>query len=580
MFGFAWVRPDQTAFDAAVHAREDEDVFVLQIDHAEGDFPMLSIEIRNPRRQLLAGETIWAWLSRDGVPLFFGRLVAIPEEMQAEIVRLSFIARPSGYPQIKRALAATLRAAPFWDPVWIAPERRDDPDSVLEARTQIWHIDRVSHAVTVSDIIAGEDGVIVLGEGDFAYGSLEIQYGAPPLRRVRVEAEISWDQIGRGTVDVTQRIAEAFGGPVSSYTGQGLEADWPQEGDGLRGGWSVAQSVLRRVDGVSKPVTYRDVAVGSIKPRSDAEGAKAEAFHSTPYRARFFRWDFVHRMVLAYDVSRSRTERLRFTLAADVQRVFSEPGDEEEIILSLASQQVAAPVDPEGSIPLRDPASAAYAITDRGGRSIAYLVALARAKLLARARAVELQVAVPLETALGFSCRQSLTITDQRLPAGTATGKISSYRIIARGDGAQYGEVTISCTIGTGRSAAASAGVPTCIEDGYSDGYQVRVGETVAVVPGEVVVADLGGVGVDDDGVDFGTMTAQANVVRLEVTNGATEQAAILSRSYPDVPAVVEDLDRNHTRVWLELRPLVGGPFSGAYQINVSPLAVPMTMEL
>ncbi|MGR3593109.1 MAG: hypothetical protein ACU0B9_07340 [Limimaricola soesokkakensis] len=580
MFDFAWVLPSETAFDPAVHDHEDEDVFAFQIDHAEGDFPMLSIEIRNPRRQLLAGEAIWAWLSRDGVPLFFGRLVAIPEEMEAEIVRLSFIARPAGYPDIKRALAQTLRVAPYWDPVWITPERVDDPDTVLEARTQIWHIDRVSHAVTVSDIISGEDGTIALGEADYAYDSLDVQFGSPPVRRVRVDAEISWDQIGRGSIDVTRDIRSAFGGSVASYTGQGLEADWPGPGVNLRGGWTVERSELRRVDGVSRPVVYRDVAVSSIKPRSEDEGAKAEAFRSMPYRARFYRWEFIPRMALAYDVSRARTEQLRFTLAGDVQRVFSEPGDEEEIILSLASQRVAESIDPGGAIPLRATWAPAYTRTDRGMDSLRYLVSLARAKLLARARAVEVRVAVPLDTALGFSCRQNVTITDPRLPAGSATGKISSYRIVVSGDGAQYGEVTISCTIGTGDAVTAVPGVPTWSEEDYASGYQVRDGETVDVVPGQVTVESTGGAGLQDDGIDFSDMSAATNIRRLDVENGPDAQEAVLDTRFPDVPAAVEELNRNHTRVWMDLRPLTGGPFLSDYSVRVSQLAVPMTMEL
>lgn len=94
-FHFAWVRPEETTFGTE-HAREDEEVFAFRLDHTEGDFAMLSIEIRNPRRRLLEGEDIWMWLALDTEPLFFGRLVAIPEDLHGEIVTLNFRVRPAG----------------------------------------------------------------------------------------------------------------------------------------------------------------------------------------------------------------------------------------------------------------------------------------------------------------------------------------------------------------------------------------------------------------------------------------------------------------------------------------------------
>ncbi len=68
----------------------------------------------------------------------------------------------------ERRVFDTLRVRPWWDPVWILEERMDDPDTVLEARTQLWHIDRVTHAVTVSDIISGEDGTLAISDHDYS----------------------------------------------------------------------------------------------------------------------------------------------------------------------------------------------------------------------------------------------------------------------------------------------------------------------------------------------------------------------------------------------------------------------------
>jgi hypothetical protein len=51
----------------------------------------------------------------------------------------------------KSTLAQTLKVAPFWDPIWVGADKRNDPDSVLEARSELWHIDRVTHDVTAVD---------------------------------------------------------------------------------------------------------------------------------------------------------------------------------------------------------------------------------------------------------------------------------------------------------------------------------------------------------------------------------------------------------------------------------------------
>ena len=512
-FHFAWAGPAETTFGVE-HQVEDEEVFAFTLEHTEGDFATLAIDIRNPRRQFLAeGADLWMWLSEDGTPLFFGRLVAVPEDLHAEIVRLNFVARPTGYDTAKRALADTLRVRPYWDPVWILEERMEDPDTVLEARTQLWHIDRVTHAVTVSDIISGEDGTLAIADHD--YSSLSVRYGAPPVRSVKVDAEVSWDQIAEGSIDITNELLAAFAaagspaGVVSSYTGQGLEADWPEPGADLRGGWRVGEVTLTRADGVWKTARYKDARITAptarVLPaglRVDLTGAGAltgarrasEAFLTPPVTARFYAWEFRPRFTLDYAVSRQRFERVSFDLSGDVQRVFTDAGEDEEIILSLGSRKVSETID--GAVPLGDLRRSSYLNTDRGRQSLDYLIALARSRLLARARAVEIECTVPFATGIGLSCRMNATITDSRLPGGSAAGKVISYTLRASGDGSRLCYVTIGCTIGNGATETATSGTPPYVEDGYvDDGYQQRTGQTYEAIAGEVTYPDLSGVG-------------------------------------------------------------------------------------
>ena len=568
-WGFAWVGVAETTFNAVMHDRVDEQIVALQIDHSEGDFAMLSLEIKNPRRQMLSDPNIWAWLSRDGVPVFFGRLVAIPEAMDAEVVRINLIARPAGYQATKIALADALRVAPWYDPVWIADGREQDPDVVLEARTEIWHIDRLSHALTVSNIITGEDGTTILDGGDFIYESLDMRYGSPPVRKVAVEAEVSWDQIAEGRVDISDRLN------VSTYTGEGLASDWPKAGQRLGGKWEVIESDLRRVDGTAVASGYGDVQVGSM-----ASGSGSESVYAPPVTARFYRWAFAANMVVGYSVSRDRKETIKFEVFGNVQNVFSEPGDEAEILISVATKKVVAPIDAGGASPIGVMGRASYLQTDRGARSIDYLMCLARAKLLARARAIEISVAVPIETALALRGRENVTINDPRLPSGTGTGKVTNYRIVAGGDGQQYGEITIACTIGTGGSITPSIGTASHHDD-YADAYQVMTGGIVSAAGGDLAFDDISAAAIDDDGVDFiGGGIGEVPAATVTITTAAAAQAPLLAGSYADINAAIETLNANYTEITLNLTPVEGGPFHSVFTPAVSGLIVPTTIVL
>jgi hypothetical protein len=198
-FYFAWVDPTETTFGIA-HHREDEKVVEMHVEHAEGDFAVMTIVIKNPRIGLLApARKTWAWLAQGTTPLFFGRLVGIPDSIDKEGVTLQFIARPRDYAALKEALAATMRALPRFDPVFLTPEAQIDPDSVLEARPQQWHIDRVTHAVTASHILNGEDGLEEFFEDEVPYDSVQIGINSVPARTLLVSGDVSWKQAGTPT---------------------------------------------------------------------------------------------------------------------------------------------------------------------------------------------------------------------------------------------------------------------------------------------------------------------------------------------------------------------------------------------
>lgn len=582
-FYFAWV--DQGEAFSIAHHRYDENVFSLRVSHAEGEFASAVVTIENPRAGLLnAARKQWVWLSLDTdatagvVPLIYGRLVGIPSRLEAETLDLTFIARPPTYEAAKTALADGMKIAPYYDDIWITPDRRDDPDAVLEFYPSRWHIDRIDHAVTASDMIVGEDGTVDFDTA-ILEGSLDVSITQTPLRKLLVEAELSWNQLATGFVDVSDNLVEvahAAGtttkNAISSMTGDGLAKDWPVEGDSIGQGWTVGQASVTRMDGTVVPPTY------------------VTTFLSYGHQ-RVLEVNLLPHLECAYDVSRRRLERVSFTMDADVQPVLTEPGDEEVMLVSLASGDVGAPIDPadtanpDGTLPIGDTRRRQYLTTDRGRRSFESLLAYARARLLTRSRAVDVRFVVPFDQGLTLSCRQSGRIVHDDLPGGEATGKITFYEMRLDGaTGEAVCEIVISATIGNGNTVAAAAGTPELVENDtfepFVPGIQNYIGAVVMPITGVMTYDDYTVTEPVDDGIDFFTLDADAAIERLEIINGVTAQKAVLAQLFFDANAAIEALKAIPTEFDMDLVTLTGGPFETAYSITVSDLMVPKTIDL
>ena len=384
-FYFAWSGPSDP-WDVTM-LREDELIFAITLTHTEGNFPTLQIDLENPRVGLLAaGRNLWCWLSYTpdpvttlGFPIFRGRLIGVPQNLFDEVVRLEFVAKPPDYQDQKTAVAATLQVAPYWDPVWLQNSIAD-PDTALEARTQLWHIDRVSLAVTTSDIIAGEDGTVDVTAADHFYDGMTITYGQTPLRRVNMTGTVTWDQTGEGTVDLTNPLVAAFraaGSPlpaplVCSLTGDGLLNSWPAPGASIGGGWSMGEDSSVQLADWIRPAYYKKVYVDAdvfplppalpAAPGIFAPGVPA-ALWSPPLAWEFpalaataaqLPINFATAPIKVFAVvcpitplavyftadwvaKRARSETVSFTLDADIQSILTDPGQAEEATISLSS---------------------------------------------------------------------------------------------------------------------------------------------------------------------------------------------------------------------------------------------------
>jgi hypothetical protein len=640
-FFFAWT--DEASEFSGAMLREDEQVFGFELTHEEGDFATLRLDLKNPRVGLLAaGRNVWCWFSwRDPAtgliePLLHGRLIGIPEDITEEVVRLQFVARPSDYIAWKKVVAESLKVRPFWDPVWIS-EGQDDPDTVLEARPSAWHIDRVSLDVTASDTIIGEDGTLLVTADDHFYDGLKVAYGDTPLKSVSVTGTVTWTQQGSDVVDLTPQLWQQFqyaGNPyeypmVSSFTGYGLFTEWPNPGDNIGGGWSMDATSgaaiavwqtawLKSIVYVSPVLsTATEVVTPGQYTYSGSAVTGGYAIQWKPAVTREREYVSGHETIatvfplvaiaptfsVRWEASRARTEIVRFAMVADTQDLLVDPGDDETDKLDLSSDFVGQGVDPGGALPLGDLRRNSYFNTDRGNQSVEYLIMLARAKILARARAVNLTVETPFAFATRLSCRWNATIQDPRLPGGEGTGKVTSYTLSANGDSGELkAKITVACTIGRGNTVMPDPGEAT-YSDGYTDEYQARDGATLDAGTSDILYESFDGMIVlDDDGLDLFRMTPDRIVQSLTITNGPDIQQNTLDEFYreytppgieqkppemglpigsyvaPEKPT--EMMSKMPTTVSLELVPISKRSFETVWEPAVSALMVPRTIDL
>jgi len=569
---FAWIDAGETTFGSE-HLRWDEQVFSFTLSQDEGDPASLTVVVRRPRNVsgdpiglLGPGRKIWCWFALDCGPdliRFRGRLVGIPTSLFEDLVTLEFVAKPVDLVAQKEALADTLRVLPYYDEAVIDPARRTDPDVVLEGYTKIWHFDRETHVVTVSDEISGEDGMVnfLCANGDVLYDGLGLNLSSGPLSRVDVNAEYTWTQQANGTVDLTQYLISHWPplGELSVSNGAipSLNAsDWPKAKAGLGDGWEVAASTAVDVASFASHTESRQGSIGieeangttrvqwsssfstvstagaavvgggtivtndSYSVVNDLDGDLNASYsissnHSS--NGAIVAVQYIKATLVAgYKAERQCTERVSFTLYADVQPILTDPEDGEALRIddirsvNLSSGQELAPII--------DPRRRSYIATERGNQSIEHLIALARAHLMKRARVVEITFAPKLARMPEVTLRKNAFVAEPRV--GEATGKIVGYSVALDGsDGTIKCEVKIGCTIGYGGTVAAAEGDPTyCTIDYTGADYQVFVNRVV-LFPLDLSVGYAPPVAApNDDGIDFLSALRAEDVIEVGLT--------------------------------------------------------------
>jgi hypothetical protein len=613
-FYFAWIAAP-VDFDPVVHAVEDEAITELQLTQSEGDFAGLNMTVINPHTGLLApGRKQWCWLSWDNgeeiVPLFTGRLVAVPEAITGEAIRLLFAARPPDYDNAKRDYAETLKVLPYYDPVWITGEV-DDPDVVLNGYGAQWHIDRVTLDVTHSDELVGEDGTLTIGEADHVYDSFTAAYSQPPLSRVDLDATLAWTQSGRGTIDVGMEVYQAArvqksiythpkGGVISTLTGDGLKSDWPKPGNDFGGGWTVNAGTIafdapKGFKRYNYQVQFRQLsaeaqtAMHAIAANEDGSlfgdlsqiATTATTYFGgyTDYQVDFPIWAIEQFALFDWAADRGRTEIVRCSLVADIQALLAEPGAAENVgKISISAQDTITEPDDAGNMAVEDTRRASYLNTDRGNLSVQYLLLLGRAELRRRARAIDLQCRVSWPVGIAATLRSNAHVVDRRLPGGEAIGKITGYSMSADGNSGDFHvDLTVACAVGHGGSVTAAAGTPDYVDLGYvGAGYQQMTGAEIMLPVGDLVYQSFDKLPISDDGLDLLHFDRVQAVQSITLSGGLNDQIQLVTH----VEDPIEALGHLPTRFCFHMRPVAGMNFETVFTPSVKPLPIPQQINL
>jgi len=503
-------------------------------------------------------------------------------------------------------------------------ERRKDPDVVLEGYTKVWHYDRETHVITVSDEITGEDGLVEFDGGSEAgkvfWDGLGLTLASGPLTRVDVNAEFTWTQQARGTVDLTSYLISHWPGSERGEIPSLNAADWPKHGTSLGDGWEVAEStatdlaylgtgtnassgsltvveqdgstskvewsISNTTVGVAYIIVGGGVTTDTYSATYDLDGTGSYSTsrnYSASYSALVIQ-SIKATLVAGYTAERQCTERVSLTLFADVQPILTDPEDGEALrIDDIRSVNLS---DPEEGIPIGDPRRRSYIATERGNRSVEHLIALARTNLMKRARAVEITFAPKLSRMPEVTLRKSAFLAEPRV--GEALGKIIGYSIALDGsDGRIKCEIRMGCTIGYGGLAVADDGLPTyCSTDYVGFDYQQFVGRTVLV--DAFLDSSVGyqppDASPNDDGIDFLSALTAEDVIEVGLV---VEHGSESNTDGDDVPEIIVEGDdlaaivksRFETRAKFKLKSMTR-EFSTDYELQVTDLQIPTGYDL
>ncbi len=576
---FAWVNGDES-FNPAVHCREDEQVFKLEIRQREGGFALARATIRNPGCGLLgAGRKRYCLISDDQELLFRGRVVGMPASVEGQAVCLDFTAEPMDSQRQLHDLQNDLKQAPHWDDLFVEEGARDNPTEALEARSELYYWSRATGKVHLSDIFQGNEH-IDLGD-NFFKDSLKVAVGEAPLDSVSMEVIAEWHQRAEGECDISHLIAEKFQyGLVNTLTGPDLAQKWWRTGERVgRTGYWVTHSELKEIrlprlsassyiwekskTGDRHKVRLKrhwfkaSTRLGWAYRQKRCEIAKFTLKHATQSLAQHNRRCRRLRLHLQDIVGENHHWRPHHRYTPRFQVVY-----QGVVYACIRRHQSGENFDEQQWQKLRtaghvsDQASrASFFLTDRGKQAVEHAIEVARAHLASSARAITIRVTADFASLRKVTTDHLVSITDPRLPGGKAQGKVTDYRIVMDGKtGKRWVDVTLSVAVGAGpqdEQLNISTG-ESYAEATFCDDYQLEVGR--GRTSGNIGYVSWQAQQPNTGILNPHSLSAHDVVHKINVVNSVVEQDEyLLQNQYPERQKVREVIAEVPTNISIEL---------------------------
>jgi hypothetical protein len=445
-------------------------------------------------------------------------------------------------------VADTLRELPWWDKIFIDRNSWTDDDLVLETRAANWHTDPVTHEVSITHMLIGEDGVEEFTADELLPEGTDIDVGTQ-IHAVQRKAEMPWTQQGVGSVDLTEYIRSSWpnedGGyypAITSFTMN--EQSWPKPGASMKDGWVVASAtaipvydltvkshsvsakarVVWEVSGqqTTVDVSKNDQYVGTrnaTDPRGtqlppgtitlpvittqdettvqrsgqsdeDFDGEITGGSHSDAHTSLYLPLYHTNVTLTAgYEAQRPFTEIVTMTLVADLQPVITAPDDSQVLIMStLKSVNLSEILDEDNyeGAPIGVLTSRSYVTQARGELSIQYVALTMRAALIEGSRAATVTIQpISLARMADITLRKNVLAHDPKIPGGQALGKVIEWES-SYSDGKIENKIVLGCCLGHGGTVVEVPGEEEYVDDEYVDESE----DWQQYIGGSLLVAD------------------------------------------------------------------------------------------
>lgn len=466
---FAYLDDDEDYADADLE-RIDERVMDLTISQAEGEFAAAKVSIRPSsssydslgRRACISARFV------DGgpiVPQIVGIVTALPRALRGQTVELELIAQRADWENLRDELIETLAVAPYFDPMFVSADQVNDAAEVLNGRAALLHWDRLTNLPSISYIDSTSRDVREVESG-IIYNSVSIELEGTPVRTTTVEITAAWQQ----DASVTSEVEWGHGAVknLKVCAPEACQDAWPTAKSGIGGGWTVETSQLKfgqpkyeklvKIPGANDSALYSgQVPIYTAKQgRVVLRNNRAQARSETVKVICYTRFD----TAIAGTTTDSEAISLRRVYGTGDEfdpwqpTVSYDVGDVvfyDDHIYECATAHTATYKFHSVYWTLLESSTgrigASFFETTRGQAAIRHAVRRAWARLRYAARCVRVSFQVPLADWHDISLDDVLQVYDDRLPGGSAAGKVVEYEFSA---GSNLVSIVIACSIGMG----------------------------------------------------------------------------------------------------------------------------------